>query len=209
MASRNADSITSAQGEVHPSKPRDEPLTTHGVSSPLPPSLNNLKVSTVLNSPFLQHKPGVLEGNDTKPEFHAQTLPPGSAPSNRTFKPDATSEIPGQALNEFVERQHGKESTKTTASSTLGGATSGDVHTGLGKPLQGQTTNELAGGNNLGGHGGGLVGVGASGAASGNQAADERTQPSQRGLEKEGGELAGKKGDKATLGAEDLPNEEA
>ena len=31
MASRNADAVSS-QGEFHASKPRDEPLTTHGVS---------------------------------------------------------------------------------------------------------------------------------------------------------------------------------
>ena len=31
MAARNADSMENAQGEFHPSKPRDEPLTTHGV----------------------------------------------------------------------------------------------------------------------------------------------------------------------------------
>lgn len=33
MASRNADSMTNAQGEFHPRKPRDEPLQTSGVSS--------------------------------------------------------------------------------------------------------------------------------------------------------------------------------
>ncbi|KAL8818314.1 MAG: hypothetical protein Q9223_003018 [Gallowayella weberi] len=36
MAARNADSITNAQGEVHPSVPRDEPLTTSG-SATTPP----------------------------------------------------------------------------------------------------------------------------------------------------------------------------
>ncbi|KAL8809557.1 MAG: hypothetical protein Q9200_003315, partial [Gallowayella weberi] len=132
MAARNADSITNAQGEVHPSVPRDEPLTTSG------------------------HKPGILVGNDTAPEFSAKTLPAGSAPADRTFQPNATSEVPGQADNDNVLRSHGKESTHTTASSTLGGATSGDVHTGLGKPVQGQTSHD---------RGGGLAGVGASGAA--------------------------------------------
>ncbi|KAL8747240.1 MAG: hypothetical protein Q9190_000859 [Brigantiaea leucoxantha] len=185
MASRNADSITNAQGEVHPSKPRDEPLTTHG------------------------HKPGILTGNDTVPEFHAKTLPPGSAPADRTFKPNPVSEVPGQALNDSVERSHGKESTKTTASSTLGGATSGDVYTGLGKPMQGQTVSDTKGGKNPGGHGGGLVGVGASGAPSGNQMVDERMQESQRGLEREEGVLAGTRGDKGSVGADELPNEEA
>ncbi|KAL8723953.1 MAG: hypothetical protein Q9166_008208 [cf. Caloplaca sp. 2 TL-2023] len=177
MAARNADSITNAQGEVHPSQPRDEPLTTHG------------------------HKPGVLVGNDTAPEFTAKTLPPGSAPADRTFKPNNISEVPGQADNPDVLRSHGKESTQTTASSTLGGATSGDVHQGLGKPVQGENTRD---------RGGGLAGVGASGAASGNQMVDEEMQAGQRGLEKEGGALAGKKGVKGSdVGADELPNESA
>ena len=90
---------------------------------------------------------------------------------------------------------HGKESTKTTASSTLGGATSGDVHTGFGHPGEGQTSNELRHDGqhtrkNVGGHGGGLAGVGAT-VESSNQMADERTQPSQRAYEKEEGIYAG------------------
>ncbi|KAL8881921.1 MAG: hypothetical protein Q9192_007689 [Flavoplaca navasiana] len=177
MAARNADSITNAQGEVHPSIPRDEPSTTHG------------------------HKPGVLVGNDTAPEFSAKTLPPGSAPTDRTFQPNNISEVPGQADNENVLRSHGKESTHTTASSTLGGATSGDVHTGLGKPVQGQNVSD---------RGGGLAGVGASGAASGNQMVDTEMQAGQRGLDKEGGAMAGKKGVKGSdVGADELPNESA
>ncbi|KAI4168439.1 MAG: hypothetical protein LQ348_007496, partial [Seirophora lacunosa] len=122
MAARNADAMTNDQGEFQPHKPRDEPLSTHG------------------------HKPGVLVGNDTAPEFTAKTLPPGSAPADRTFKPNNISEVPGQADNPDVLRSHGKESTQTTAESTLGGATSGDVHQGLGKPIQGQSSSELHGG---------------------------------------------------------------
>ena len=86
---------------------------------------------------------------------------------------------------------HGKESTMTSAESTLGGATSGDVHTGLGHPGQGQTSRELRHErNNPGGHGGGLAGVGAS-ASSGMAMADPETQPSQRAMEKEEGAAAG------------------
>ena len=144
----------------------------------------------------MQHKPGVLVGNDAAPEFHAKTLPPGSAPTDRTFKPNATSEVPGQADNDAVERSHGKESTKTTAESTLGGATSADVHTGSGHPGQGQSSRELRHDrNNPGGHGGGLAGVGAA-APSGNQMVDERTQPEQRGYEKEEGQFAGTRSSK-------------
>ncbi|KAL8836934.1 MAG: hypothetical protein Q9170_002734 [Blastenia crenularia] len=176
MAARNPDAMTNFQGEFQPHKPRDEPLTTHG------------------------HKPGVLVGNDNAPEFSAKTLPPGSAPTDRTFKPNNISEVPSQANNPDVLRSHGKESTHTTASSTLGGATSGDVHHGLGKPVPGQNVSD---------RGGGLVGVGASGAPSGNQMADERMQPSQRGLEKEEAVIAGKKVDHTAVGADELPNEMA
>lgn len=104
-------------------------------------------------------------------------------------------------------RSHGKESAHTTASSTLGGATSGDVYQGLGKPVQGQSSRELHDGQNA--RGGGLAGVGASGVESGNQGVDERMQPSQRGLEKEGAAVAGKKIDQGAEGADELPNASA
>ena len=147
-----------------------------------------------------------MTGNDAAPEFTAKTLPPGSAPESNTFKPNNISEVPGQADNPDVERSHGKESTKTSASDTLGGSTSADVHTGLGHPGQGQTSSELrdADKKETGGQ------TFASGAPSGNMMVDERTQPSQRGLEKEGGDLAGKKGDRGgDYGAGVMPNESA
>lgn len=140
----------------------------------------------------------MLVGNDAAPEFSAKTLPAGSAPADRTFAPNPISEVPGQADNDNVLRSHGKESTQTTASSTLGGATSGEVHTGLGKPVQGENTRD---------RGGGLAGVGASGAASGNQMVDERVQAGQRGLEKEGGPRGQVKG--SDEGADELPNASA
>lgn len=154
-----------------------------------------------------QHKPGVLVGNDAAPEFHVKTLPAGTAPQDRTFAPNSSSEVPGQADNDLVEPGPDKESTKTTASSTLGGATSGDVHTGLGHPGQGQTSNELR--HDKKSHGGGLAGVGASGVPSGNQMVDPATQPSQRAPDKEEGEYAGTRGDKGANAAEDLPNASA
>ena len=83
------------------------------------------------------------------------------------------------------------------------------MHTGLGHPGQGQTSQELHGGKAGEGRGGGLAGVGASGAASGNQMADERTQPNQRASEKEEGKYAGTRGDKADRAAENMPNETA
>ena len=126
---------------------------------------------------FVQHKPGILVGNDAKPTFSAQTLPAGSAPSDRTFEPNATSEIPSQAENESALQSEDKESTYTSASDTLGGSTSADVHTGLGHPGSGQTSSELRHDGehhrkNAGGHGGGLAGVGASGVESSNQMTD-------------------------------------
>ena len=82
-------------------------------------------------------------GNDDAPEFSAKTLPPGTAPKESTFQPNPTSEIPGQAFNDNVDRSHGKEGVRTDPLSTLPGATSADVHTGLGHPGQGQTSTEL------------------------------------------------------------------
>ena len=211
-ASRNADASSNQPGEIGSHIARDEPLTTHGVR-PCPyfhPVF--LLCSYIFFSSLIyilltqpQHKPGVLVGNDAAPEFHAKTLPPGTAPKSNTFTPNSTSETPGQADNDNVLRSHGKESTQTTASSTLGGATSADVHTGYGHPGQGQTSNELRHDN----RGGGLAGVGASGASAGNMGVDERLQGGQRGLEKEGGNVSGGKGgtgqEKGTAAEDRLP----
>ena len=53
------------------------------------------------------------------------------------------NEVPGQAFNDNVDRAHGKEGVRTDPLDTLPGATSADVHTGLGHPGQGQTSTEL------------------------------------------------------------------
>ena len=56
----------------------------------------------------------------------------------------------------------------------------------------------------------GLAGVGASGAASTNKPADEKVDPRQRGLERESGDIAGKKTtDKTDVGAYELPSTRA
>ncbi|KIW91771.1 uncharacterized protein Z519_07741 [Cladophialophora bantiana CBS 173.52] len=120
MAARNADSMTNAQGEFMPRKPRDEPMEKHGHQI-------GQKVSPA----------------DHAPEFTAKTLPPGTAPANATYQPNPVGEVPGQALNDNVNRSHGKEGVRTDPLSTLPGATSADVHTGLGHPGQGQTSTEL------------------------------------------------------------------
>ncbi|CZR54281.1 uncharacterized protein PAC_04164 [Phialocephala subalpina] len=118
------------QGEFHSSVPRSEPLTTKG------------------------HAPGTKVGNDAAPEFHAETIPAGTAPSSRTFEPQTQNEIPGQAMNPHISKE-----TWTKAEDTIGGATSVDVHTGYGHPGSGQTSNELRGDGRK--EKNGLAGVGA------------------------------------------------
>ena len=87
-----------------------------------------------------------MVGNDAVPEFQAKTLPPGSAPANRTFQPNNDADVPPP-----------KEE-QTAASDTIGGATSGDVHTGLGHPGSGMSSREERHDDNRGG----LQGVGAT-----------------------------------------------
>ncbi|CAI6336376.1 unnamed protein product [Periconia digitata] len=83
------------------------------------------------SEPMMQggHQPGQkVSPADHAPEFSAQTLPAGSAPASSTYKPNPD-------LNNQKMYQ--------AASSTLTGADSKDVHTGLGHPGQGQTSQEL------------------------------------------------------------------
>ncbi|KAK5166656.1 uncharacterized protein LTR77_008200 [Saxophila tyrrhenica] len=120
-ATRNSDAVANSgpggsSGEFSSKIERDEPMTTHG------------------------HQPGKLVGNDNVPEFEAETLPAGSAPASRTFQPNNASEIPPQAN---MSDRSDPESVQAHASDTIPGATSGSVNTGLGKPMQGQTSNEM------------------------------------------------------------------
>ncbi|KAI4842588.1 hypothetical protein E4T44_07220 [Aureobasidium sp. EXF-8845] len=109
MASRNVDAAANSNPDgFHASAPRDEPLTKSG------------------------HQPGKLVGNDAIPEFHAQTLPAGTAPPESTFQPNAGTDGPSTI----------------SAQDTINGATSKDVNTGLGKPIQGQSSAELRDGSN-------------------------------------------------------------
>nr|POE85169.1 hypothetical protein CFP56_67327 [Quercus suber] len=75
------------------------------------------------------HQPGQLVGNDAAPEFSAETLPAGTAPKDRTFAPQNDPEVAAGG--------------DTKASDTVMGATSSDVHAGLGKPVQGQSSAEV------------------------------------------------------------------
>lgn len=121
--------------------------------------------------------------------------------------------MPGQADNEDVLRSHGKESTYTSATDTLGGATSADVHTGYGHPGQGQTSSELRhdGEHHRKRQGGGLEGIGVS---SGHGMVDERVREGQRGLEHDypggtKGTIESERGNKTFEGAEDQQPESA
>ena len=79
-----------------------------------------------------QHKPGNEQGNDAVPEFHAEQHPPGTAPKENTFRPDATYETPAQGNPVDFPNW-----------------TSKDVHNAhnfeSGRPMEGQTSREVRG----------------------------------------------------------------
>lgn len=81
------------------------------------------------------HKPGVLVGNDRVPEFHAETCPAGTAPRENTYQPRPEGEVPAQAYND--------NNIASAADVALQGATSADLYTGMGKPIQGQEKREI------------------------------------------------------------------
>lgn len=157
----------------------------------------------------MQHQLGTrVRPNDFVPEFHAKTYPPGTAPEKDTHTPNPVYSLPGQANNPDMLRGHGKQSTHVSASSTLRGATSRDVHRGLGKPqCTGQASDEVRhdGEHKRKHKGQGLEGVGASGHP---QQPDERARWEQRGVEREGAR-GGQHADKGTLGAEDIEPQKA
>ncbi|KAJ5625263.1 hypothetical protein N7510_001572 [Penicillium lagena] len=151
------------------------------------------------------HQPGrKVNEADQRPTFEAQTFPEGTAPASSSHVPNPISNPGSQALNPDVLRAHGKESVHTAPGDTLTGSTSADVHRGLGKPVQGQTSTEI---RHEGAHGrkkqpSGLEGVGANYDDRG----IERQFPDQRGLEKEQN-VSGLRGNKAERAAEDMdPN---
>jgi hypothetical protein len=74
-------------------------------------------------------------GNDAALDFSAQTLPPGSAPSDRTFQP---SPISGQNQNPEIT-----DEVRTSAKESIHGATSADLNKGIGQPMIGETSREL------------------------------------------------------------------
>ncbi|KAI9932298.1 hypothetical protein MW887_009810 [Aspergillus wentii] len=179
----NVDSVANPnQGEFKPARQGTGPLRTDG------------------------HQPGRKTAPaDYVPEFHAQTLPPGTAPASNSYTPNPIYDTGSQALNPNVERAHGKESVKTSASDTLGGTTSKDVHQGFGNPGSGQTKNEIYhdGQHHRKHERAGLEGVGSY-----RQDKFERTLPEQRGLEREEAR-GGQHGNKGVSAAEDIPPQPA
>ncbi|KAJ5786926.1 uncharacterized protein N7503_012138 [Penicillium pulvis] len=153
--------------------------TLNNVASVANEKQGSFKPSIAPDGPLTDkgHKPGVkVNEADHRPEHHLQTFPPTNNPN-----------MPSNQ--------------RTSAADTLMGATSQDVHTGLGKPLQGQTGVELA---HDGEHGrkkqsAGLEGVGATTQNRG----IERQFPNQRGIEKEDAQN-GTRGNKGDRAAEDM-----
>ena len=96
-------------------------------------SLDSKEYITQLISaiPDEQHQVGRPTGNETVPESHIQTMPAGTAPAESTFQPNTgAGSVPGQADNPYVDPEG-----MTSASDTLGGATSKDMHQGLGEEI--------------------------------------------------------------------------
>ncbi|OJJ45820.1 hypothetical protein ASPZODRAFT_68587 [Penicilliopsis zonata CBS 506.65] len=129
------------------------------------------------------HQPGrKVAPADHRPEYRAETFPPGTAPASSSYQPNPVSDPGSQALNPLTDRAHGKEKVFTSAGLTLRGATSQDVHRGLGHPGSGMTNTEI---RHDGQHGRkhqshSLEGVGAT-----REDKYERALPDQRGIERE------------------------
>ncbi|KAJ5199705.1 hypothetical protein N7491_009497 [Penicillium cf. griseofulvum] len=141
-----------------------------------------------------------VEGTDPHPEYHAQAFPPGAAPASNSYASNPVSAVPGQANDLNMAAVQENDGTYTSPADTLVGATSEGVNRGLGKPMQGETSNEL---RNNGQHGRkrdtpGLEGVGTYRQNRG----VERRFAEQRGLEKEEAVVSGTHGDKLDRPAE-------
>lgn len=148
------------------------------------------------------HQPGrMVSPTDQVPTFHGQILGAGEAPEDGTSQPN-TADTPSQANNPDMD-----EETTTSAMDTIGGATSADVHKGLGHPGQGQSSAEQRHGGQRA-HKKAGYGLASQGAATNETSAtDPRVDESQRGLEKD--EAIRGRGNKGATGAEDLPPEQA
>ncbi|KAJ6160326.1 hypothetical protein N7470_003722 [Penicillium chermesinum] len=182
--------------------------TLNNVDSVANAKQGSFKPSIAPDAPQTTKAQARCEGQRSRPapRIPYGDTPSGTAPASNSYTPNA-DETGSQANNPNVLGSQDKEATYTSAGDTLMGATSQDVHTGLGKPLQGQTNVELA---HDGAHGrkkqtSGLEGVGASSGGRG----IERQFPDQRALEKEEGAAAGTRGNKADRAAENMNPEPA
>lgn len=170
------------------------------VSPSYSPPIPLLLPAAATNHPTQQHKPGVQASPaDHAPEFSAQTLPPGTAPAKDTFTPNPSGAdaIPGQADNPNLSATSGGDS--GTGALDMPGATSGDVHTGLGHPGSGQTSNEV---RHHGG-GAGLEGVGGRGPPGVDR--EFARLGEERGFDEEGPKSA-RTNETSLPGAENVPN---
>jgi len=84
-----------------------------------------------------KHKPGNEMGNDAVPEFRAEVHPRGTAPPENSFQSSPLSEYPRDPSDPGADLSGRKEALD------MPGATSKDVHTGLGLPLQGMESREV------------------------------------------------------------------
>ena len=213
--SQNADAVAN-QGEFAGHVKPSEPLMTGGVCHVFHYSCKNIEnsfhdsVECILNYfassmavqvcalpghklTISQHQIGKLVSEaDRAPEFHAQTLPAGSAPAKDTYTP-----------NPDINNQK----TFTSASSTLVGADSGSVHTGLGHPGSGQSSQSLRDNSVQSGGSGGLAGL-KENHGQGNVAdlKDDPTHAKQRNL---GRDEAGTRGNVGGLAAQEKEPESA
>lgn len=95
-------------------------------------------------SDIRQHKPGNEQGNEAVPEYHCQTFPPGTAPTENSFHPRPVESF-------IVEDGDEEDQSDTLAMPALDmpGATSKDVHNSIdslhGRPLNGQENRESRG----------------------------------------------------------------
>ena len=132
----NTASDAQAGEQFHAKVPPSEPLTTKGVSFSSCRYLPRLflhvngKNDTSWHVLLKQHQPG-SSLNDPTPEGHLQAYPPGTAPEDRSFSPSGGADTVGE------------DAGKASASESLQGSTSAEVHQGYGHPGAGQTSAEL------------------------------------------------------------------
>ncbi|RDL40595.1 uncharacterized protein BP5553_00574 [Venustampulla echinocandica] len=133
----NLDAVSN-QGEFHARVPPSKPMMSGG------------------------HAEGVKVGNDAVPGFSAETLRAGTAPQDRSFAANAQSDVPAQEIDadearkafqsaDVVSGRTAKSDVRNELgvgvadSNPIPGATSKDVHQGLGHPGSGQSSKELHG----------------------------------------------------------------